>query len=177
MAVTLPGSSATGTHEWRLMPLPCVELVSANSLKRNIPYTIISVVLPDPHAMSFQAHFACFQSHSISYFQHVDCVWQVWDASYVVGWMHQYSMTADIDRSWNCALTALSMSRMISLTSSWLVHFLSHLGCTVFCHSNNQYCIMIVGHLLCRFGVKKFCMACTTLAHTPTQYPLSQGVY
>jgi len=56
-------------------------------------------------------------------------------------------MTAVIDLVSDWALTALSMTRMTSLTSIFLVDFVSNLGFTFSPNRNREDHIQCVGHL------------------------------
>jgi len=77
---------------------------------------------------------------------------QVCAESYAVGYMDEYGMTAVVYIDSSCALTALPMTRMTSLTEILLAHFVTNIAFALSLKSHLQNQTERDGHLTTRFG-------------------------
>ena len=75
------------------------------------------------------------------------------------------------------ALTAPSMTCMISLTLILLVYFVTNLVCAFALNSNCKGAMEYIGCIAAKFGHKNFRMVRTTLAHAQMNYQVSQLGY
>jgi len=67
-------------------------------------------------------------------------------------YMDEYGMTAVVQIDPSCALTALSMTRMTSLTSMLLAHFVTNIAFALSLNSHLQNKTKLDGRLTARFG-------------------------
>ena len=77
---------------------------------------------------------------------------QVCAVSYAVGYMDGFSMTVVIQINSSYALTALSMTRMTSLTYVLLAYFVTNFAFALSLNSHMQKETELLGHLTVRFG-------------------------
>jgi hypothetical protein len=83
-------------------------------------------------------------------------------------------MTVVVQLDLSSALTALSMTRMTSLTSILLALYVTIIAFVLTLDSYLKKETEHVGCLTVRFGFKNIHMVCSTLAHAQTNYHVSQ---
>ena len=83
-------------------------------------------------------------------------------------------MTAVVQIDSSCALTALPMPGMTSLTDIFLAHFVTKIALALSLNSQLQNKTERDGRLTARFGFLNFHMVRSTLAHAQTNYHVSQ---
>jgi hypothetical protein len=84
--------------------------------------------------------------------------------------MDEFSMRVVEKIDLSCALTALSMTRMTSLTKILLVHFITNITFALSLNSHMQKEPEHFGRLTVRLDVKNFHMVRSTLAHAQMNY-------
>jgi len=83
-------------------------------------------------------------------------------------------MVVGIHTDLRCALTAPSLTDMASLTQILLVHFVSNSDCVYSLICKRQDDIRLINRQSSQFALWNFCMARMTLAHSQTNYHVSQ---
>jgi len=88
--------------------------------------------------------------------------------------MDEFSMTVVGQIHSSCALTALSMTRMTSLTYISLAHLVTNIAFALSLNSQLQKETVHFGSPKVQFGSWNFLMVRSTLAHAQTNYHVSQ---
>jgi hypothetical protein len=88
--------------------------------------------------------------------------------------MDEYSMTVVVQIDLACELTALTLTRMTSLTEILLAHFVTNIAFALSLNSHLQNKIERDGRFTAQFGFQNFHMVRSTLAHAQTNYHVSQ---
>ena len=152
-ALTAPSAPLFTSSVRSMMWFLRILVLSASKLWHSNPSTHFGHIEPDFLTFRFPARFPRFAWRTICNFQNLDHVQQVWADSYAVNCMNQCWLTAVIDPSSDCALTAHPMTRVISLNQILLVYFVSILGLAFYCHCNWQVHLIFAGRLSTRFRV------------------------
>jgi len=85
-----------------------IPALSAGNLPHVDPYTNVSLILPNFLSLPYAVPSPQFSWPTISNFEHVDYVHQVWTQSDVVGCMDECNMMVVIHTDSRCALTSVS---------------------------------------------------------------------
>jgi len=152
-------------------------VLSAGNVPHKNAHTSFKYLYANVLTIPYPAHSPWFPWGTISNFQFLDHVSEVWAKSYVVACGDLCNLTAVIYPGVGCALSAPSMSRMPSLTWSLLVNLVSNLGFALSYSRNRRHHIQFIVHQSTSFGDKKIRKARTTLAHTLTNNPVSHFGY
>jgi len=102
--------------EWEMTCPYYIPALSAGNWWHVDHFTSFLQILLDFLTIPYPAPASWFPWRTTSNFKYLNHVHQVCAESYAVGYMDEYGMTAAVQIDSSCALTALPMTRMTSLT-------------------------------------------------------------
>jgi len=139
--------------EWEMTWPNHVPVLSAGNLRHVDHFTSFLNILLDFLTCPHPAPSPWFPRHTISNFKYLHHLHQVCAESYAVGHMDECSMIVVIQTDLCWALTALSITRMTSLTWSLVAYFVPQIAFALSLNSNRQTEIEHIGRLTAWVGL------------------------